>query len=71
MNEHLTALFDSIARQDEHSHVERETCRKIADVIQATDDLDVLETARLAVARLADEELARVLADWIDARVSI
>ena len=71
VNEHLVALFDAIARQDEHSHVAPATRRKIAEVIQATDNLDVLDTARLAVGRLDDEELARVLADWIDSRVSI
>jgi hypothetical protein len=51
--------------------VARETRGKIAEVIQATDDLDVLESARLAVRELDEEELARVLADWIDYRVSI
>jgi hypothetical protein len=40
-------------------------------VIQATDDLDVLDTARLAVHQLDDDQLAQVLADWIDFRVSI
>lgn len=71
MNEHLVRLFDQIAAQDEHSHVARDTRRKIAEVIQVSDDLDVLDTARLAVRQLDDEELAQVLADWIDFRVSI
>ena len=71
INKHIRTLFDQIARQDEHSHVARETRRKIADVIQATDELNTLDTARLALAQLSDEELAQVLADWIDARVSI
>jgi hypothetical protein len=71
MNENLMALFDEIARQDEHSHVARDTCRKIAEVIQVTDDLDVLDTARLAVNQLDDEGLAQILADWIEYRVSI
>jgi hypothetical protein len=56
MNDHVVALFDRIACQDEHSHVPRQTRRKIAEVIQVTDDLDVLGTARLAVPQLDDEE---------------
>lgn len=71
MSDHLQALFDRIAVQDEHSHVPYDARRTIAEVILRTDHLDVLESARLAVRELDQKALAQVLADWIDARVSI
>jgi hypothetical protein len=68
----IERLRDIIAMQDEHSHVgpaARERIRAI--IIDAGENADALVVGRLIVERLERDELAQLVADWVEAQAAI
>jgi hypothetical protein len=67
----INELRDRVARQDEHSHVEATTREHIRAMIEAGDEReDLTVTARRVVDRLTPDELADIVADWLDTQTA-
>jgi hypothetical protein len=72
MNEHVRRRLDAIAHQDEHSHVDRSTRKRIGRAILEHEAPEpTLHTARRIVTALSADGLAQRVADWLDARDAI
>ncbi len=71
MEEPLQRLRDKVARQDEHSHVDAAVRQRIAEVVLEIENESLQETAQRIVERLSAEELAQLVADWLDAQTAI
>jgi hypothetical protein len=71
VEEPLERLRDEVARQDEHSHVDPSVRWRIAEVVLEIENEPLEETARRIVEGLSPEELAQLVADWLDARTAI
>jgi hypothetical protein len=71
MADRLEDLRDRVAVQDEHSHVDAETRRRIGRLILERDPATTEEAARALVEGLTPEELAALGADWLDAQEAI
>jgi hypothetical protein len=71
MEEPLERLRDEVARQDEHSHVDAVVREQIAEVVLEVENEPLEETARRIVERLSAQELAQLVADWLDAQTAI
>ena len=68
----LANLRDPVAVQDEHSHVDRETRIRIGELILAQGEAAGLDaTARALAAQLSTDELAAIVADWLDAQIAV
>jgi hypothetical protein len=65
--------LDQTAREREQSHVDGETLDHIRSIIleEHTPPEPTLSSARRLVPRLSHEELAQVLADWLDDQPTI
>ena len=70
MEEPLQRLRDQVARQDEHSHVDAAVRQRIAEVVLEIENESLQETAQRIVERLSAEELAQLVADWLDAQTA-
>jgi hypothetical protein len=71
VEERLKRLRDEVARQDEHSHVDAAVRDRIAELVLEIENESLEETARRIVERLSTEELAQLVADWLDGRTAI
>jgi hypothetical protein len=67
----LEDLRDEVARQDEHSHADAAVRRRLADFVLEVENEPLDETARRIVERLSPEELAQLVADWLEAQTAI
>jgi hypothetical protein len=55
----------------EHSHVDATVRERIAEVVLEIENEPLEEAARRIVERLRPEELAQLVADWLDAQAAI
>jgi hypothetical protein len=67
----IDRLRDSVARQDEYSHVDAAVRQRIPEVVLEVENEPLEETARRIVERLSADELAQLVADWLEARKAI
>lgn len=68
----LARLLDSVAVQDEHSHVDPQTRAQIrALVLERNEDEALAVTAERIGSQLSAAGLAQVVADWLDAQAAI
>jgi hypothetical protein len=69
----LQSLDDRLARERERSHVEGDTLEHIRSLIleEELPPEPAIASARRLVPRMDDEQLAQVLADWLDAQTAI
>jgi hypothetical protein len=67
----MQRLRDLVALQDEHSHVDAALRQRIGEIILEVENEELAETARRLVERLSAEELARLVADWLEAQTAI
>jgi hypothetical protein len=64
--------MDRDAKLREKSHVEKETLAEIRSLaLEEMGPEAVIETARRLVPKVSDEQLAQVVADWLDAQVAL
>jgi hypothetical protein len=72
MDDQIERIRDLIALQDECAHVNRDLRERIGAAILADEaNEDVLETAHRIIASLPKEDLAPIVADWLDSRTAI
>jgi hypothetical protein len=64
-------LRDEVARRDEHPHVDTSVRRRVAEVVIEVENEPLEETAREIVERLTPDELAQLVADWLEAQRAI
>jgi hypothetical protein len=67
----LERLRDEFARQDEHSHVDGAVRRRIGELLLEVENESVEEMARRMVERLPPDELAQLVADWLEVQTAI
>jgi hypothetical protein len=65
-------LLDAVAVQDEHSHVAAELRQRLGELILPAAEREPLEdTARRIAHALKRDELAAIVAHWLEAQVAI
>jgi hypothetical protein len=65
-------LRDAIAIQNERSHVDAATRRRIEGIVLERGEMESLdETADRVVRGLSDRELVMLVADWLDIQLAI
>jgi hypothetical protein len=64
-------LRDEVAPQGEHWHVDAAVRERIVEVVLEVEYEPLEETARRIAERLSSEELAQLVADWLDAQTAI
>jgi hypothetical protein len=67
----LERLRDVLAVQDEHSHVDAAARLRIGGLILQVENEELATTARRLVAALPADDLAAIVADWLDAQIAI
>ena len=68
----IRRLLDAVAVQDENSHVNAALRQRLGDLIlPAAERETVEETARRLAHALKPDELAAIVADWLDSRLAI
>jgi hypothetical protein len=67
----LRDLRDAVGFQDEHSHVDVAVRRRIGEIILEIENEELTETARRLVEQLPPEDVAQLVADWLDAQTAI
>jgi hypothetical protein len=67
----LQRLRDLVAIQNEHSHVDAALRQRIGEIILEVENEELAETARRLVERLSAEELAQLVADWLEGQTTI
>jgi hypothetical protein len=67
----LERLRDIVAVQDERSHVNAAARLRIGGLILQSENEKLDATARRLVATLPADELAAIVADWLDAQIAI
>jgi hypothetical protein len=63
--------LDAVGFQDEHSHVDVAVRRRIGEIILEIENEELTETARRLVEQLPPEDVAQLVADWLDAQTAI
>jgi hypothetical protein len=71
MSDALDRLRDVIAVQDERSHVDAAARLRIGGLILLVENEKLDATAQRLVAGLSAEDLAAIVADWLDAQIAI
>ena len=66
----LERLRDIVAVQDERSHVDAAARLRIGGLILQVDSEKLDATARRLVATLPADDLAAIVADWLDAQIA-
>jgi hypothetical protein len=64
-------VLDLVAIQDEYSHVDAATARRIGEVVVRRQKEPLVATAGRLVSELAADDLTAIVADWLKARVVI
>jgi hypothetical protein len=64
-------LRDAVALEDEHSHVDVAVRRRIGEIILEIENEELTETGRRLVERLGPQDLAQLVADWLDTQTAI
>jgi hypothetical protein len=68
----IVRLLDAVAVQDEHSHVDAALRQRLGELIVPAAERETLEeTARRLAHTLKRDELAAIVADWLEAQVAI
>ena len=68
----IERLRDAVAVQDEHSHVDAALRQRLGELIVPAAERETLEeTARRLAHALKPDELAAIVADWLDSRLAI
>jgi len=67
----LERLRDIVAVQDEQSHVDAASRLRIGGLILQVENEQLTATAYRLVAALPADDLAAIVADWLDGRVAI
>jgi hypothetical protein len=71
VSEPLDRLRDIVAVQDEHSHVDAASRLRIGGLILQAENEKLAATAHRLVAALPADDLAAIVADWLDAQIAI
>jgi hypothetical protein len=68
----LERLADRIAVQDEHSHADDSVRKHVREVILDQEEREELTDTALRIAQaLSEQELAAIVADWLDVQIAI
>ena len=70
MSDALERLRDVVAVRDEHSHVDAAARLRIGGLILQVEGEKLEATARRLAADLPADDLAAIVADWLDAQVA-
>jgi phage tail sheath gpL-like len=71
VREPLDRLRDVLAVQDERSHVDATSRLRISGLILQAENEELTATACRLVAALPADDLAAIVADWLDAQMAI
>jgi len=64
-------LRDVVAVEREHSHVDGETRERVCELILEVDREELANTASRIVAALPPDQLASIVADWLEAQTAL
>jgi hypothetical protein len=67
----LERLRDVVAVQDERSHVDAAARLRIGGLILQVENEELNAMARRLIAALPADDLAAIVADWLDAQIAI
>jgi len=71
MRDALERMRDIVAVQDKRSHVDAVARLRIGGLILQVENEKLDATARRLVATLPADDLAAIVADWLDAQIAI